>query len=86
MARKPSTPFTPSPPNTSHNTTTQRSQYATYYRRILEAGKALGLELNFHGDEINPMQAGELGGELNALSISHLERVLFCLLALFFVS
>lgn len=45
------------------------------FRRILQAGKEAGLLLNFHGDEINYMSAGELGGELNALSISHLERV-----------
>lgn len=44
-------------------------------RRILQAGKEAGLLLNFHGDEINYMSAGELGGELEALSISHLERV-----------
>jgi imidazolonepropionase len=44
-------------------------------RRILEAGKEAGLLINFHGDEINYMSAGELGGELGALSISHLERV-----------
>ena len=31
--------------------------------------------MNFHGDEINPMQSGELAGELNALAVSHLERV-----------
>ncbi len=47
----------------------------TNHRRILEAGKEAGLLLNFHGDEINYMNAGELGGELGALSISHLERV-----------
>jgi len=44
-------------------------------RRILQAGQQAGLELNFHGDEINPMNSGELGGELGALSISHLEKV-----------
>lgn len=44
-------------------------------REILQAGKELGLEMNFHGDEINPMQSGELAGELNALAVSHLERV-----------
>jgi len=44
-------------------------------KRILQAGLAAGLKLNFHGDEINYMGAGELGGELAALSISHLERV-----------
>jgi len=40
-----------------------------------QAGTALGLQLNFHGDEINPMQAGELAGELQALAVSHLECV-----------
>eukprot|EP01104_Vermistella_antarctica_P018698 TRINITY_DN7023_c0_g1_i1.p1 TRINITY_DN7023_c0_g1~~TRINITY_DN7023_c0_g1_i1.p1 ORF type:complete len:431 (+),score=113.28 TRINITY_DN7023_c0_g1_i1:177-1469(+) len=44
-------------------------------RRILVAGRDAGLEINFHGDEINAMEAGELGGELSALAISHLERV-----------
>ena len=47
----------------------------SFHRAILKAGQAIGLELNFHGDEIHPMQAGELGGELKALAISHLERV-----------
>ncbi|ELR25403.1 uncharacterized protein ACA1_293040 [Acanthamoeba castellanii str. Neff] len=32
--------------------------------RILEAGKEAGLLLNLHGDEINYMNAVELGGEL----------------------
>eukprot|EP01094_Clydonella_sp_ATCC50884_P026942 TRINITY_DN7543_c0_g1_i3.p2 TRINITY_DN7543_c0_g1~~TRINITY_DN7543_c0_g1_i3.p2 ORF type:complete len:169 (+),score=50.86 TRINITY_DN7543_c0_g1_i3:104-610(+) len=31
--------------------------------------------MNFHGDEIHPMGAGELAGELEALAVSHLERV-----------
>lgn len=29
-------------------------------RRILEAGKAAGLALNFHGDELHPMKAAEV--------------------------
>jgi hypothetical protein len=41
----------------------------------VQAGQALNLQLNFHGDEINPMAAGELAGELSALAVSHLERV-----------
>ena len=44
-------------------------------RRILEAGKRIGLLANFHGDEINYMESGELAGEIGALSVSHLERV-----------
>jgi len=44
-------------------------------RRILQAGQGIGLELNFHGDEIHPMQSGELAGELKALAVSHLEQV-----------
>lgn len=44
-------------------------------RRILEAGKAAGLALNFHGDELHPMKAAELGAELGARAISHLEEV-----------
>jgi len=44
-------------------------------REILQAGKEAGLELNFHGDELTYVKAGELGGELNALAISHLEHI-----------
>jgi len=44
-------------------------------RKILQAGKDAGLLLNFHGDELNPMKSGQLGGELGAQAISHLEKV-----------
>jgi len=44
-------------------------------RRILEAGKAHNMAINFHGDELHPMQSGELGAELGARAISHLEEV-----------
>jgi imidazolonepropionase len=44
-------------------------------RTILQAAINLGFELNFHGDEINFMASGELGGSLAALAISHLEKV-----------
>lgn len=44
-------------------------------RKILEAGKELGLEVNFHGDELTPIKASELAGELGALAVSHLEHV-----------
>eukprot|EP00794_Sanderia_malayensis_P006326 gene6326-7051_t len=44
-------------------------------RKILTAGKEAGLALNFHGDELHPMASGELGAELEARAISHLEEV-----------
>jgi imidazolonepropionase len=44
-------------------------------RKILEAGVALGLSINFHGDELHPIKASELAGELGALACSHLEMV-----------
>ncbi|XP_075284196.1 putative imidazolonepropionase isoform X5 [Opisthocomus hoazin] len=44
-------------------------------RRILQAGKDTGLQMNFHGDELHPMKAAELGAELGARAISHLEEV-----------
>lgn len=44
-------------------------------RKILEAGKSAGLAINFHGDELHPMKAAELGAEVGARAISHLEEV-----------
>lgn len=44
-------------------------------RRILQAGREMGLNINFHGDELHPMDAAQLGAELGALAISHLEEV-----------
>ncbi|XP_035003795.2 probable imidazolonepropionase [Hippoglossus stenolepis] len=44
-------------------------------RAILQAGKDLGLNINFHGDELHPMNSAQLGAELGALAISHLEEV-----------
>ncbi|XP_032361542.1 putative imidazolonepropionase [Etheostoma spectabile] len=44
-------------------------------RSILQAGKDLGLNINFHGDELHPMNSAQLGAELGALAISHLEEV-----------
>ncbi|XP_006888629.1 PREDICTED: probable imidazolonepropionase [Elephantulus edwardii] len=44
-------------------------------RRILQGGKDIGLQINFHGDELHPMKAAELGAELGAKAISHLEEV-----------
>ena len=34
-------------------------------RRILLAGKNCGWKINFHGDEINPMNSGEVRGKSN---------------------
>ncbi|XP_072566391.1 probable imidazolonepropionase isoform X2 [Paramormyrops kingsleyae] len=44
-------------------------------RTILQAGKDMGLQLNFHGDELHPMNSAQLGAQLGALAISHLEEV-----------
>ncbi|ORC77178.1 putative imidazolonepropionase [Trypanosoma theileri] len=44
-------------------------------RVILTAGKNVGLALNFHGDELTPVGAGELAGELEADAVSHLEHI-----------
>ncbi|XP_053318016.1 probable imidazolonepropionase [Spea bombifrons] len=44
-------------------------------RRILQAGKAIGLHLNFHGDELSPMKSAEMGAELGAHAVSHLEEI-----------
>jgi len=43
--------------------------------RILQAGKAAGLLINFHGDELHFTGSGQLGGQLGATAISHLEKV-----------
>ncbi|XP_010885463.2 probable imidazolonepropionase isoform X1 [Esox lucius] len=42
---------------------------------ILKAGLDMGLNINFHGDELHPMNSAQLGAELGALAISHLEEV-----------
>ncbi|KAI8511180.1 putative imidazolonepropionase [Branchiostoma belcheri] len=44
-------------------------------RRILQAGVEAGLAINFHGDELHPMNSAELGAELKARAISHLEEI-----------
>jgi len=44
-------------------------------RQILQAGKDMGLHINFHGDELHPMNSGEMGASLDARAISHLEEV-----------
>eukprot|EP00158_Paraphelidium_tribonemae_P004468 Partr_v1_DN26775_c0_g1_i2_m9051 putative amidohydrolase domain containing 1 len=42
---------------------------------ILRKGMDAGLKVNFHGDELHPMQSGELGARLEAHAISHLEEI-----------
>ncbi|KAJ7329930.1 hypothetical protein JRQ81_016104 [Phrynocephalus forsythii] len=44
-------------------------------RRILQMGKEIGLQINFHGDELHPMKSAELGAELGAQAVSHLEEI-----------
>lgn len=44
-------------------------------RRILDAGAKAGLKINFHGDEIHPMQSGTLAADLHAHAISHCEML-----------
>jgi len=44
-------------------------------RKMLEAGKKAGLRVNFHGDELFPLGGAEMGAELKAEAISHLEEI-----------
>jgi len=44
-------------------------------KRILEAGRAIGLRLNFHADEISDLGGAEMGASISAEAMSHLERV-----------
>ena len=44
-------------------------------KAILEAGKQAGLVINFHGDELHPMDSAVLGSSVGAHAISHLEEV-----------
>uniref|UniRef100_A0A2K5E798 Probable imidazolonepropionase n=1 Tax=Aotus nancymaae TaxID=37293 RepID=A0A2K5E798_AOTNA len=41
----------------------------------LDSTRKISQKLNFHGDELHPMKAAELGAELGAQAISHLEEV-----------
>ncbi|TPP57444.1 Imidazolonepropionase [Fasciola gigantica] len=43
-------------------------------QRILEAGRNIGLNLNFHADESSPLGGAELAGRLKARAASHLEE------------
>lgn len=44
-------------------------------RLVLEAGEAIGLLGNFHGDELTYQGCGELAGKLKCRAVSHLEHV-----------
>jgi len=44
-------------------------------RKILLAGKAIGLAANFHGEELNPLRSAEMGAEIGSVAISHLEHI-----------
>lgn len=44
-------------------------------RRILTAGQAAGLAANFHGEELHCLHSAEMGAEIGARAISHLEEV-----------
>lgn len=44
-------------------------------REILEAGQKYGLEINFHADELHPLNGAEMGADLGALAMSHLEEI-----------
>jgi imidazolonepropionase len=47
----------------------------TQARRILEAGQALGLSVNFHGDELTTTHSAEMAAQIGARAVSHLECV-----------
>lgn len=44
-------------------------------RRMLKAGQEAGLRVNFHGDELFPLGGAEMGAQLKAEAISHLEEI-----------
>ncbi|ESO89893.1 hypothetical protein LOTGIDRAFT_206771 [Lottia gigantea] len=44
-------------------------------RNILLAGKTNSLQINFHGDELFPLHSAEMGAEIDATAISHLEEI-----------
>ena len=44
-------------------------------KKILEAGQDIGLQLNFHGEELSCLNSAEMGAKLKARAISHLEEV-----------
>jgi imidazolonepropionase len=44
-------------------------------RKILCAGHRMGLHVNFHGDQLHPMNSAELAAEIDATAVSHLEEI-----------
>jgi hypothetical protein len=38
-------------------------------KSILEEGKKIGLNINFHGDELNPMKSGIFGAQIGCFSL-----------------
>ncbi|KAI9184090.1 putative imidazolonepropionase [Blastocladiella emersonii ATCC 22665] len=42
---------------------------------VLKRGRELGWAINFHGDELHPMDSGDVGVQVGARAISHLEEV-----------
>jgi len=45
-------------------------------KKILKAGRSVaGLEVNFHGDELNENESGILASEVGAVAVSHLEKI-----------
>ncbi|KAK6017991.1 imidazolonepropionase domain protein [Ostertagia ostertagi] len=44
-------------------------------RKILEAGKKLGLAANFHAEELSCIGGAEMGAEIGARAMSHLEEI-----------
>ena len=46
-----------------------------HHKGYSQAGKAAGLRVNFHGDELNPLGGAEMGAQVQAEAISHLEEV-----------
>ena len=54
---------------------TMGSQAGTSWTPYIQAGKAAGFRINFHGDELNPLGGAEMGASIQAEAISHLEEV-----------
>lgn len=44
-------------------------------RRLLEAGQGSGMSLNFHAEELHHLGTAQLGAQLGAQAMSHLEHV-----------
>ncbi|CAD5110993.1 DgyrCDS344 [Dimorphilus gyrociliatus] len=44
-------------------------------RRMLNAGKSIGLQINFHGEELSLLESASMGADLGARAISHLEEI-----------